>query len=207
MKLANVNDVLERMKLQNMVGVGNTDSIESALESATSMLESVLRTPLALTSRIDYFDNTLGLYESFTPSTLALTQRYLTSAQVDVYNAPQNGDLLDDLTGLTPIDPLYYYVDRERGSIRILGDLNRSYAGLAVTYTAGFNEGSSKIPYWLKEAAISAATYIHHTHSITHSKKDVLDMSKPLSGIVYTNVNEHIYTPYDMDFPVRAETV
>ena len=207
MKLATVEDVLARMQLQNMVGVGNTASIESALDSATPMIESIIRTTIALASRIDYFDNTRGLYETFSPSTIILTQRYLTSVTVEVYNTPNNGELLDDLSGLTPIDAQYYYVDKKKGTVRILGDLNTSYAGLAVKYTAGFNEGSPTIPYWMREAAISAAVFINHTHSVTHSKKDAVDMSKPLSGIIYTNVNEHIYTPYDGSPPIRAEEV
>ena len=77
MKLANIQDVLERMQLKSMVGVGDNSSIESAIVSATSMVESILRTPVEYASRIDYFDNTRGRYDTYEPSTLILTQKYL----------------------------------------------------------------------------------------------------------------------------------
>ncbi len=204
MILADVNDVLERMNLQNMVGVGNTDSVQSSLESATTMIESILRTKLFYKTRIDYFNNTLGLYDTFTPYTLFLTQRHLTGDAIEVYNTSANEALLDDIAGLTQIDSLYHFIDRKKGTLRILGSLNTSYSGIAVKYTAGFKEGSASIPGWLKEAAISAAVYVHHTHAATHNKKDIVDMSKPLQDIIYTHVNEHIFTPYDGLYAVRS---
>lgn len=206
MKLATVEDVLARMNLTNTVSVQNAGSIASALEAATPVLESLLRTPLASTTRIDYYDYAVGRLDTAQPTFLWLTQRYLEGSPT-VYVSPDGTPLGSSFTGLEPLSPLDYILDKAKGTLWLLNALNPGRSAVAVKYSAGFEEGSQDIPAWLREAAIAAAIHLNHTQSIAHGKKDRVNFSKPLSSIVYALVNEHIVTQYDGEYPSYSVTL
>jgi hypothetical protein len=158
-------------------------------------VESLLRTSLQETERVDYFDYVPSTYSTGTNSVvLTLTQRYLSAApKVYVSGTSLAVTLVTD--NLLASDEFSY--SAERGSVLLLTPPPAGHHTVAVVYSAGFADQSSDIPSWLKDAAINAAIYIQHTQAISHSKKDIPNVSKVLYNILYSSVNEHIVSLYD----------
>lgn len=204
MRLAKAEDVINRLNLQGTVGTANAGSIESALEAATSIVESILRTSLRESERIDYFDYAVGRFSSFHPFTLWLSQGYLASPP-SVYFS-KDGSPIVSIADAELVDSANVLYDAAKGKVTVTAE--PTYYGnsvVAVRYEAGFQSESSDIPYFIQEAAIAAAIYIIHTQSVAHGKKDQKDMSGPLSSIVYSTLNEHIFTPYNGEYPVSTQ--
>lgn len=194
MKLATVQDVLARVNLSSTLASASPQSVESALEAATSLVESMLRTSLSETERIDYFDYTPSPFDSFVAPTLALTQRFLTVAPLVYFSENSNKVVPSSTTLISDANYTYSFV---RGTVTVLVAPPSGYGTIAVKYVAGYTEGSSDIPLWLRNAAVSAAIYIQHTQAIAHSKKDIPNVSKVLYGILYSSINEYITTYYN----------
>ena len=204
MKLAKEEDVIARLNLGGTLTVSNPQAVSSALEAATSLVESILRTSLKEATRIDFFDYSGSKYGTFHPFSIYTTQGYL-SGKPKVYYS-KDGKPIISLSEAALVDSSSYVVDNVKGKITLLEE--PPYIGnsvIAVKYSAGFSDQSSDVPSYIKEAAISAAVYILHTQSVAHGKKDKVNMSKPLSAIVYNTLNEYIFTPYDGFGPVRSQ--
>lgn len=199
MKLATVEDVLARVNLSNTLATASPQSVESALEAATSLVESILRTSLQETERVDYFDYTPSAYsETFQYPSLALTQRFLVAEPLVYFSAGTTPVVLGDDT-LT--DSENYVYSATRGTVTLLQAPNKGFSTVAVKYTAGYVEGSSDIPNWLRDSAVNAAIYIQHTQAIAHSKKDIPNVSKVLYSILYASINEQIVTYHNCVAP------
>lgn len=204
MKLTTADKVLARMNLTGTIGSSNPTSVDSALDAATPMIESIIRTPLKAASRKDYFDYSLGRYDTFKPFHLWLSQAFV-DGKPKVYVANQ-GDPVTDLAETTLLTTDQYLINRETGKVTILVQPTQGFSVIMVKYNAGFKEAATSIPDWMVEAAISAAIFMNHTQAISHGKKDAQAMTKPLAGIIYSLVNEHILTPYDGSYPVSTIT-
>jgi len=198
MKLTTADKVLERMNLSGTIGSSNTTSIDSSLEAATTMIESIIRTSLKASSRKDYFDYSISRYASFKPFNLWLSQAFV-SGKIKIYFSDNTTAV--DLTTARLLESTEYTFDQKTGKVTILSEPYRGFSTIMVKYSAGFKEGASSIPGWLEEAAISASIFMNHTQSIAHGKKDAQAMTKPLSGIIYSQVNEYILTPYNGLYP------
>lgn len=202
MKLATAADVQARMNVLGIMAGSNAPNIDSALDAATSHIASMLRTPLDSATITDWYDYTVGRFDSPGPVTLWLTQAFL-YGRPKVY-VSSDGNPIVSVASATLLDAEDYIVDASKGKIEILATVTPGYSALAVKYNAGFTEGSSDIPDWLKEAAISSAIHVIHTQSITHGKKDTKDMSKPMGAMIYSILNEYIVTPYMGLHPARS---
>ena len=201
MKLATAAEVLARGNVSSTVAASNTQAVDSALEAATSVVASILQTPIEAAERIDYFDYLPSRYQQYyDPMVLKLTQRFLTDDTVRVY-------LSTDGTPATisadyEVEVTEFSVNRERGILHLFSPPSVGVKTIAVKYAAGFSDGSSDIPSWMKEAAISAALHVHHAQTIGHNKDDQPDMSKVMAGILYTQLNHYITVEYGA-FPCR----
>lgn len=196
MKLATAAEVLARANVSSTVGASSTATVESALEAATSVVASILQTPVEAAERIDYFDYSPSRYQnSFVPITLKLTQRFVTEDAVRVYYSTDG--LPAPTTSEFQALAEDFSVNRERGIIEIYSEPLPGRKTLAVKYTAGFSDGSTDIPSWMKEAAISAALHVQHAHKITHDTEDQPDMAKVMAGILYTQLNSYITIDYE----------
>jgi len=195
MKLATAAEVLARGNVSNTVASSSTQAVESALEAATTMAASILQTPLESVERIDYFDYLPSKYETFTGMSLRLRQRFVEGTPKLYYAT--DGLPLTALTTDNQRASTDMLVNRERGVIDLMATPPKGYRSIAVKYAAGFTEGSSDIPSWLREAAISACLHVHHAQAIAHNKDDQPDMSKVMAGILYTQINQHIMVEYD----------
>lgn len=202
MKLATADDVFDRMNLTGTVGTSNTTTIDSALEGATSIIESVLGTAIAETQRCDYFNYKRSKFDLFSPFTLWLTQRFVIGS-VDI-RVSSDGTRISDFNAAEQLSEDSYCLDPSTGKLEVLEDVYQGYYTIAVQYTAGFTEGSPDIPTWLKEAAISAAVVIQHTQAVSHGKKDQEKAGKPMNGILYSLLNEYIITQYGGFQPARS---
>jgi len=193
MKLTTAEKVLERLNLSGTIASSNTTSIDSSLDAATPMIESILRTPLKASTRKDYFDYYLGTYDVFKPFSLWLSQGFV-SSKLKIYFSEDTDKV--DISTATLLTVDQYRYNPKNGKVTILVQPNQGYATIMVRYIAGFKEGSRDIPDWLAEAAVSTAIFLNHTQSVAHGKKDAQQMTKPLAGIIYSIVNEYILTPY-----------
>lgn len=206
MQLATEREVLERLNLYSGMVNTTNNSIRSALDGATSHLESILRTPLSKESRVDYFSRIRSpiTTASSTETILWLSQRYLTGP-VYVYESLDGNPLGAPEIGVTEaMDASLYFVNVEEGKITIPAFATTGYGVLAVAYTAGFTENEARIPSWLRNAAIESAIAIQHTQSQAHARKDKLEAAKPMLGMMYNTLNEHIVTTYGGLYPDRS---
>ena len=120
MKLASVKEVLDRMSISASMATCNTDTIESALNAATFHIESILKTPLDKTQRIDYFNYLPGKYDTAVPMKLWLSQRYLYSSPVvEVYFTPTAGVPILDVGPLTAELTNTYIINEDLGFIQL----------------------------------------------------------------------------------------
>lgn len=203
MKLATSAQVLARLNLAGIASANNT-VIDSALEGATTYLESKLRTSLHSSVRTDFFTYSLGVYEAFSPFPLWLSQGFLSDDAKLYMTDTDDVPLLDTNNGTLLVLGTDYIQDKNKGMLTVIRQPNQGYSSLAVKYEAGFTEGSSEIPVWLREGAVAAAILLHHNQGITHSKKDAKDMSEPLAQTVYAHIKEYIFTRYGGLSPINS---
>lgn len=202
MKLATSAEVLSRMNLTGTSSANTYNSIESSLEAATTVIESILRTSLADNTVTDYYSYTVGRFDSFTPFDVYLSQQFVNKI-VGVYYA-EDGLHIQDLTAATLLDATDYIVDQTKGKITILKSIPVGYKVLAVKYAAGYREGSRDIPEVIKQAAISATIAVTHTFAVSHGKKDTKSMSAVMYKMCYTQLQQHIFTPYTGLMPIHS---
>jgi len=199
-KLATAVEVQTRLNKLGSIGCSDSGVMESALEGATTLIESIIRTSLKAQDRIDYYDYSIGRYDTFKPFNLWLSQGFVDGI-AKVYTSEYPIRSIADGT-LVASDQII--LDTRTGKLTVLEEPDQGYSTLAVKYSAGFEDGSSDIPDWLREAAISAAVYIVRTQTDTPSK-DKADRSKALVGIIYSQINEYVLTPYEGIYPVRRD--
>ncbi len=196
MKLATADEVLTRANVSSTVGASSTATVESALEAATTVVASILQTPLESAERIEYFDYNPSRYQgTFQPFKLKLTQRFVTDDAVKVYFSTDGypAQISSNFEALSED----FSVSRYRGLVDIFSEPLRGAKTIAVKYAAGFDDGSGDIPPWMKEAAISAALHVHHAHKISHDTEDQPDMAKVMAGILYTQLSNFITIDYN----------
>lgn len=209
MKLVAVTPVLDRMNLSNTVAANNPTAVNSAIEGATTYLESLLRTPLAVQTRVDYFSYRPGTYSKRVANTkLWLSQSFLVGQgefPIEVYYS-EDDTPITDIGTLTALNAADYEIDLERGSVFVDVAPPKGRAVIAVRYKAGYvDENDVSIPEWLKQGAIAAAIMQHYINTVTPSKKDnVTAKKKSLSWAVYSAVNEYIFSKYGGLSPVRT---
>lgn len=195
MKLATAAEVLARANVSNTVASSSTQAVESALEAATAVVASILQTPIESAERVDYFDYLPSRFQKYyEPLVFKLHQRFVTEDALKVYLADDG--TVAATTAELQTEAANFAIDRTRGTLHLYVEPTRGIKTVAVKYAAGFSEGSSDIPSWLKEAAISAAVHVHHAQAISHNKDDQPDMSKVLAGILYTQLNHYITVEY-----------
>ena len=208
MRLATEKDVLDRMNLSQMSspGTNTVSSVRSALDGATSHIESILRTPIQYSTKIDYFSVGYSGYSGSVGYDLWLSQRYV-QGDVIFYTSPTNNVPIRDIEDAEVLDPKNYIVNRDMGRITCIINTVTGPGVIAVKYTAGFKESAANIPSWMRNAAIEAAVAINHTQSISHSKKDHKEAARLQIGALYSTLNEHIVTVYAGYSPDRTDVV
>ncbi len=203
MKLATSAQVLARLNLAG-IATANAPAIDSALEGATTYLESKLRTSLHAVARADYYSYNLGQYETFSPFKLWLSQGFV-DGDVSLYMTGTEGvPLIDAESGTQLVLGTDFIQDKAKGCLTVLTQPNQGYSSLATTYEAGYSDGSTEVPVWMQEGAVAAAILLHHNQGITHSKKDAKDMSEPLAQTVYAHIKEYIFTRYGGLSPIST---
>lgn len=203
MKLTTVDKVMDRMNISG-VATSKLGTMESVVEGATPYLESLLRTKLSAASVTDSFTYIRGRYAVFSPIACWLSQGFLTDAPTVYVTKTSGTPLLDINDGVVLVEGTDYIVNREIGQVTFIRDFVQGHSCVAVTYEAGFvDETDEALPPWLVEAAIAAAVYLRHQHALTHNKNEK-DISGSLGKIVYSQVNEHIRTPYGGLYPISS---
>lgn len=206
MKLATIDEVLERLNISKSMAASSTGAIDSALEAATFHLESILRTDLSESQRIDYFSYLPSKFDKPFRTRLWLSQRFVkASVPLEVYFSKTAGTPILDITGMAAEAADRHILNTINGVVDILDIAKQGNSTIAIKYTAGFIEATTAIPKWLREAAISTAVHINHAQSITHGKKDAGKRDKVLSNIVYGMVNEYVITPYGGEYADRTD--
>lgn len=205
MKLATDTELLERMSL-DPTRQGNISSANSALLSATSVIEGLIRTTLVRNSRIDYYQ------VKAKPDTRV--HFYLTQGFLDVDEAVSvyvETEVITDVTTLTPLDAEDYYVDYVGGFVAVEDSIGPEASFVAISYTAGFNLDDDEIalftPVVLKEAALTAATRSMHSHSASKNKKDYVDFSSALTRQLYQLTNPLVRVGTKGLTPLKTEIV
>lgn len=207
MKLATIQDVLDRMNLSGNL-VNNPTAIASALDGATTLVESILQTSLAASEQIDYFSVSYSSYSI--PSRFMFWLKKGFVKNVSGFYTSTDGSRLGDVSGLTPVDSVNYTVSEDIGQVVATNYLLRGECNVAIQYTSGFSDNDVSIPSDLKEAAISAAVYIVNAQSIIHGKKDKeaqLDTKSRLHGLVYAAIKERIVSPFGGYYPYKSTNV
>lgn len=201
MRLATATDVMTRINRN----VSNVASIESALDAVTLLVETHLGTPLGEATRVDYYSPNFGFYHNALLHEYNLTQGFL-QGTAEVFYAGDSTPL-GDLTGLTTIAE-YSETYEDKGKVIVMRRPVSGPSSVAIRYTAGFavdaNDIIQSAPAWLTNAGIAAATYLIHTQTGIHNKKDVLDMSPELRRIMNMHLNPYIRPRASGMFPSRS---
>jgi len=189
MKLASTTDVLKRVAINNTLS-GAVSSAEAALDAATVIISNLLETEFNTAEVRDYYSPRLA--QAGTPIQLYSSRMFLNKEEtVELSYGEYSGDVDEDT--YTVLDPSKYTVDHESGLIKIPSMPTYGTLSLQVSYTSGFSsESDSKIPGWLKEAAISSAVYVMHTQVAAHGKQDILDISPEYRRMVYSMIQQHL---------------
>lgn len=206
MKLAAIEDVINRMNISTGI-IGSADTIASALEAATTMVESIIQTSLESRQQIDYFSVNYSTYSTPTSILLWLSRGFVKS--VDAVYASDDGSIVDTDTA-TSLDSTSYFIDSDAGGLTLVGYVPSGLHNVAVKYTSGFTDNEGSIPSDIRNAAISAAVYIINSQSMVHSKKDkdaAIDTKSRLYGMVHSFVKERIVTRYSGYYPVRTKAL
>lgn len=177
MQLVSATQVLSRMNLLNLGG--DPAAIVSAIEGATHHVEAMLQTELSEHTRIDYYSiggvgdtfNKIDLSSNQVLS-LELSQRYLTTAAVQVYVNTSDVYKRYAIGNMTEIDQSLYAVDRIKGIITLYPPFYPGLYSIAVRYIAGFKEEDDKLPPAIAECAILASAAINYATSVTVGKKE-----------------------------------
>lgn len=205
MRLASTDMLKERLGLSTTSNA--MTSASSVLAAATPILANILGTPLQETSRQDWFTYRPSRYAGvFDHLVLNLTQGFVGGVH-GVYLSTDGLPVSNVVSSLTKEDEANYIIDAEKGVLILLVAPMIGNATVLVDYCAGYADGDTpdqEIPEWLSEAALSATIEVMHTQSITHNKKDLLDMSAPMRRILYSQVNEHIRPRAKGIFPVNT---
>lgn len=190
-QLATVEELAQRTNVS--LNAGESEVFESVLNGATTMLEMVLQTELGLANVIDHYK----VNESFTSGSLRLwtTRQFLREDSVGIYLSPYG--VLANTSTTSPIAKEAAYIDLKKGAIDILEYVDTSNLYAIVTYSAGFTNGDETIPSWMKEAALSAAVWLHKMQATRQGKKfDTIELDRELYRIMRAQVSTHLFSQY-----------
>jgi hypothetical protein len=205
MKLATAADVTTRMG--SNVNMGNiATAAESVLEAATPIIENILGTPLASADRIDWFSYNDSIFDTPLEVEYNLTQAFV-EGTVTFYYSEGTNPVLRDFSNATAVDSAYVDLDEEAGRATLYSIPNTGTSVVAARYSAGFTEGSTEIPDWLREAAIAAAVRVIHSHTLGHNKDDISQVAPELHRILMMVLNNHIRTRLHGIFPNRTKVL
>jgi hypothetical protein len=190
-QLATIEDIAQRTNVS--LSGGESAVFESSLDAATVMLATALQTELYRSSVVDSYHvrKAQGEY----PVRLWTTRQFLRSeTPVKVYYAYGKQVVRDSTSLLADSDVI---VDPRRGTIDILKQIDTVNTFIDVTYESGFDTLDPLIPAWMKEAAISAATYIHRMQAVRHGKKfDTVKLDQELYRIMRQQVSTQLFSQY-----------
>lgn len=191
MKLASTSDVLSRLKISSDLS-GNVSAAESGLEASTILISNLLETDMNSAIVSDFYTPASAMVGS--DVNLYLSRMFVNKEEVvKLSYGVYTGDVDADSTTYTVIDPKYYSVDYASGLIKLDSVPTYGKMSIRVDYSSGFSgETDSKIPDWLKQAAITATTYVMHTQVAAHGKKDILDISPEYRRMTYSMIQQHI---------------
>lgn len=190
MHLATTQDVITRMG--SNASMGNTSvAAGSGLDGATPIVESIIGTPLAETTRTDWFSYKPSVYSDPEELTLYLTQGYVTDAGVTVYLSNSTSPVLQDFSNATALDAEYVILNEEDGTVALQYLPYTGTNTIAVRYTAGFLSEASDIPEWMQQAAITACVRVLHSQKLGHKKDDTRDAAPEYYRVLYSQCIEH----------------
>ena len=202
MKLATSSDVVTRMG--SSVLAGNISiAADSVLEAATPILENIIGTPFSSSDRIDWFSYNVSSFDTSEEFVLNLQQAYVDGG-IAVYFSNDGAPVLQDFSNADPVSDASLFVDTDRGIVTLLSLPMSGTSTVAVKYSAGFSEGSSDIPSWLKEAAVSAAVRLIHAQTLSHSKDDISQAAPELHRLLQLGTSNYIRPRMNGVFPVRS---
>lgn len=203
MRLASKEKLKERLALSPTTNA--MTSADSVLAAATPILANIIGTPFQDNDIQDWFSYRPSIYAGvFTGIKMYLTQGFVSDI-IGVYYSADGNPVPTDVSALTAVVSSLYLTDKEKGSVTLLKEPPSGTASVLIEYSAGFvKEDDPEIPDWLSEAVISAAIPVMHAQSITHNKKDVVDMSVQMRTILYSQVNEHIRPRANGVFPCNT---
>ena len=225
MKLASQEEVLQLLSLRTTTQ--STAAVDVALETATSIAESILGTNMTRKSRRDRWnvDSEVnarlrggGGFQFF------LEDGFLPEPRIKLwassYSIPTNSNSI-----VVPRD--FYLVKAEEGVVYLTGTLLTSNTDetselnsggglctMMASYECGFAEDSEgvaqNVPDWLKQAALSACVQTLRSHTITFNKKGDEDeqaihnmLTRTMRHILYDKVRPR----YAGVFPFHTEIV
>jgi hypothetical protein len=190
MLLVPVVDIREALGFEDMTDINA--AAETALNAATSLLESMLDTDFSKATRTDrFYAHEPGVVRGPSVQTqFRLRRGFVQSVSSVIY-----ADALSNLgLGATSLDLADLYLDAEKGVLRDdVTAYSRSY--LKVTYTAGFDPHPSdpsqydpdQIPDWLQQAAKLRAQISLAGQPVMESaniKLDVKELTNELNALV-----------------------
>ena len=195
-QLATIEELAQRTNVS--LSSGESEVFESVLNGATTMMEMVLQTELERTNIVDSY----LIRETFNPASIRLwtSRQFLKEDTVQVY-VGQHGTRVNRDT-MSPLEADSVYIDLRKGSIEILDFVDVKNTFIEVAYTAGFTTGDPTIPSWMKEAAISAAVWLHRMQAVRHGKKfDTVALDRELYRIMRAQVSTQLFSQYSGYFP------
>lgn len=201
MRLVPYEKLAERLNLASHLA--DEQALGAVLDAATTYVEGVLRTQLSAAVREDYFSPVRSRLGKFSPFKLGLSQKFATD--IFVYASPDGLPITDVNDATLLVEGLDWVVENAYGDIQILRDWGVGPHTYVVAYDCGFvDENDAGIPAWLQSAAVSAATLIRHTNTISHNKKDVKDLSPEIRKQVYAMVAPYIVPSMGYLFPSKS---
>lgn len=196
MKLADAQLVTEKLGIGNLAE--QSAQADAGLEFATPQIENVLDTSLQrayVKDIFDYFPSKYSDSSKFVKLQLIASQGFWDSTlPVEVHMSSDGLMLPTTLTGTTLVDPQYYSINYEQGTVQLLLEPLRGLSTIALIYTAGFEEGGQEAPQWLQQAAVGYAVYNIGIHAVGYNKKDFRDKSAEKRPAAYGVLSKHIRT-------------
>ncbi len=208
MILATPTAVLKRLGLAT--SEDRLDTITSALQGVTYRIEADLRTPLALTDRVDYFS--VPIYRVHPRQIqLNLTQGFVDTGTAVVITVSSAGFVADSTDTIT-LEDEDFEIDYESGIITMHKYIYSGTETISVTYTSGFAVSGQKLaigsPAWLEEAAKAATVLILNAENFTRQKTRAPKHATNAVSREYTSIiNNHIRPRSSGLSPWRGVTV
>lgn len=197
MLLVSGDALLQRMSVQ--AGPGVMAAAEAALRSITPVLESVLDTVFAFSTRTDIFDVSVRGTRRF-----SLSQGFVVADEPIEVRVARPDEVLTAAGQGVVLSPAKYTLDTEKGEVKLLDGAVPGRLTLSVGYSAGFEEQDQvyeEVPAWLQEAALVLASRSMNAYLLSHRRVDVRDVSAELHRLSTTLINSHFRSRVGVAFP------